>query len=125
MTTTANHATMRATSGEKLWVVLTPIKADKRADFEHFVQDIVLPAVKRIAPDIYRQVRVLYPTQVDADGAYTYAFLMDPLIPDRSYQFAILFRQAYTEDETQTYLRIWEEVQAAPQTVHEFVQSSW
>lgn len=125
MTTTTNHATMRATSGEKLWIVLTPIKADKRAEFEHFVQDIVVPAVKRVAPDVYRQVRAFYPTRREADGTYLYAFLMDPLLPDGSYNFAVLFPQVYTEQETQAYLRLWEDVQAAPQTVHEFVQSDW
>lgn len=125
MTTTVNRATVRATSGEKLWVVLTPIRADKRAAFEQFVQEIVVPAVRRIAPAVYRQVRALYPTQPDTDGAYTYAFLMDPLLPDASYDFAVLFRQAYTEEETQAYLRLWKEVQAAPQRVCEFVQSSW
>jgi len=98
---TANRETMRAASGEKVWVVLTPIKADKRAAFEHFVQDILVPAVTRIAPNVYHQVRALYPTQPEADGTYTYVFLMDPLIPDASYDFAVLFRQAYTEDETQ------------------------
>ncbi len=125
MTTPANHATIHATTGDKLWVVLTPIKADKRAEFEHFVQDIVAPALRQIAPAVYRQVRALYPTQANADGSYTYAFLMDPWIADAPYHFTVLFRQVYTEEETQAYLRRWEDVQAAPQTVHEFVQSGW
>ena len=116
---------MRANSGEKMWVILTPIKAGKCAEFEHFVQDIVVPAVMRIAPNVHRHVRALYPTHPEADGSYMYAFLMDPWLPDASYDFAVLFRQAYTEDETQAYLRIWAEVQAAPQRVCEFVQSSW
>ena len=86
---------------------------------------MVVPAVKRIAPAVHRQVRALYPTQPEADGTYMYAFLMDPWLPDASYDFGVLLRQAYTEEETQAYLRLWEDVQAAPQTVHEFVQSSW
>lgn len=125
MTTTTDRSTVRATNAEKLWVVLTPIKADKRTEFEHFVQEIVVPAVKRIAPDVYHHVRALYPTHPEADGTYTYAFLMDPWLPDASYDFALLFRQAYTEDETQAYLRLWEEVQAVPQRIYEFVQSNW
>jgi len=125
MTITANRQPMHAASGEKIRVVLTPIKADKRAEFEHFIQDILVLAVTRIAPDIHRQVRALYPTHPEADGTYIYAFLMDPWLPDVSYDFAVLFRQAYTEEETQAHLRLWAEVQAAPQWVHEFVQSSW
>jgi hypothetical protein len=125
MTMTANHETIRATNGEKIWVVITPIKADKCAEFEQFVQEILVPAVTRIAPNVHRHVRALYPTHPEADGTYIYAFLMDPLLADASYDFAVLFRQAYTEDETQAYLRLWEEVQAAPQRVYEFVQSTW
>ena len=125
MTTTANRSTVYANSGEKVWVILTPIKADKRAEFEQFVQEILVPAVTRIAPNVHRHVRALYPTHPEADGTYTYAFLMDPWLPDASYNFAVLFRQAYTEEETQAYLRLWAEVQAAPQRVYEFVQSSW
>lgn len=76
-------------------------------------------------PNVHHHVRVLYPTHPEADGSYTYAFFMDPWLADASYDFTTLFRQAYTEDETQAYLRIWEDVQAAPQKVHEFAQSSW
>ncbi|MEZ4621107.1 MAG: hypothetical protein R2867_37165 [Caldilineaceae bacterium] len=90
-----------------------PDQGDKCADFEQFVQEILLPAITRIAPNVHRHVRALYPTHQEADGSYTYAFLMDPWLADASYDFATLFRQAYTEGETQTYLRIWEEVQAA------------
>ncbi len=125
MTMTADHETIRANHGEKVWVVLTPIKADKRAEFEQFVQEILLPAVTRIAPNVHRHVRALYPTHPEADGSYTYAFFMDPWLADVSYDFATLFRQAYSEGETQTYLRRWTEVQAAPQKVYEFMQSSW
>lgn len=86
---------------------------------------IVAPALQHVAPAIHARVRALYPSQPNNDGTYTYAFLMDPWIADAPYLFTVLFPQVYTEEETQAYLRIWEEVQAAPQTVHAFVQSGW
>lgn len=89
------------------------------------MQEIVAPALQRVGPAIHAQVRALYPAQPNTDGTYTYAFLMDPWIAHAPYLFTVLFPQVYTEEETQAYLRIWEEVQAAPQTVHAFVQSGW
>ena len=74
------NARMRAANGEPMWIRLNYVKADKRELFEHFIHDILRPAVERVEPDMARQVRFLHPTEPNEDGTYTYVFLMDPVI---------------------------------------------
>lgn len=123
--TTIDYSTSRVTVGEKVLLLLNYIKAEKRDDFEHFIQNILAPAVMRVAPDVHRRVRTLFSTQPENDGSYTYVFLIEPLMPEASYDIAEVLYKAYPSEEASAYLRIWEEAQAAPQTGYEVVQSNW
>ncbi|MFN8441906.1 MAG: hypothetical protein U0175_14095 [Caldilineaceae bacterium] len=123
--TTIDHSTSHVPVGEKVLLLLNHIKAEKRDDFEHFMQNILAPAVMRVAPDIYRRVRTLCSTQPESDGSYTYVFLIDPLMTETSYDIEEVLHKAYPSEEASAYLRIWNEAQAAPQTGYEVVQSNW
>jgi hypothetical protein len=116
---------VRAVEGQKMWVLLNHIKADKCKQFEHFVHAILMPAAEQVEPELYRQVRVLYPSTQNEDGTFTYIFLMDPLIPEADYSFEYLLHRAYPPEKAEEYLRIEEAAYAAPQIEFEMVQSMW
>ena len=98
-------------------------EAERRADFEHFVQDILAPAVMRLNPEIHMRVRTLYPTKADNDGSYPYIFLMDPVVPGQDYTIFQLLRTVYAPEQAEAYLQIFVESIATPQSSYECVQS--
>ena len=122
---TIGDSSPRVMVGEKVLLLLNHIKAEKRGDFEHFIQSILAPAVMRVAPDLHDRVRALFATQPEQDGSYTYVLLIEPLMAEASYDIAEVLYKAYPSEEASVYLRIWEEAQAAPQTGYEIVQSNW
>jgi hypothetical protein len=115
----------RAATGERIWIRLNYVKADKRELFEHFIHDILRPAVERVEPAMARQVRFLHPTEPNADGTYTYVFLMDPLIEGADYGIEHLLKRAYSDAQVEAYDQMWDEAVASPQTGYELVQSPW
>jgi len=116
---------IRARAGEKVWVLLNHIKADKREVFDHLLQNVLLPAAQRIAPDVHRHVRILQPTGPNEDGTYTYIFLPDPVLPDADYSIANLLKQAYPAEQVPEYEQMWDDSLASPQVGYEVVQTSW
>jgi hypothetical protein len=116
---------VRAIAGDTMWVLLNPIKADKRETFEHFVRDILQPAVEKTYPEMVDKTRFLHPTQPNADGTYTYIFLLDPAIPDADYHVASFLKQVYPDDKVQEYLRMWSDSFAADQVSFVVKQSTW
>jgi hypothetical protein len=116
---------VRATSGERMWIRLNHVKADKRELFERFIHDILRPAVERVEPAMFRQVRFLHPTEPNEDGTYTYVFLMDPVIEGADYGIGNLLKRAYGDAQTEEHDRMWDEALASPQTGYELIQSAW
>ena len=118
-------ATGRAVTGEKMWVLLNRVKADKRELHEKFVHEILRPAALQVSPDIVQKVRFLHPTEPNEDGTYTYFFLMDPYIEGAQYDIQSLLKQVYGEDKAQEYNQMWLDSLAEPQDGYEVVVSPW
>ncbi|MDQ3024619.1 MAG: hypothetical protein M3R04_09605 [bacterium] len=117
--------TVRAVNGERMWIRLNHDKADKRELFEQFIHDILRPAVERVEPAMFRQVRFLHPTEPNEDGTYTYVFLMDPLIEGADYGIENLLKRAYGDTQVEAYDQMWDAAVASPQTGYELIQSPW
>lgn len=117
--------TARAVTGERMWIRFNHVKADKREFFERYIHEILRPAVERVEPSMFRQVRFLHPTEPNEDGTYTYVFLMDPLIERADYDILNLLKRAYGDAQAAAYDQIWDEAVASPQTGYELIQSSW
>ena len=111
--------------GERMWIRINTIKADKREQFEHFVHTILYPAVMQVEPAVARQVRFLHPNAPNEDGTYTYVFLMDPLIEGFDYGIEQLLKRAYGEDVGEEHDELGRETEAAPQSGYDMTQSAW
>jgi hypothetical protein len=117
--------TVRAVSGERMWIRLNHVKADKRELFERYIHDILRPAVEQVEPAMFRQVRFLHAMEPNEDGTYTYVFLMDPLIEGADYEITNLLKRAYGEEQAAAYDQMWDKALASPQTGYELIQSPW
>jgi hypothetical protein len=73
---------VRAVEDERIWVLLNHVKADKWEQHEHFVHDVLVPAMEEVEPCARRHTRFLHPAEQNEDGTYTSVFLMDPLVED-------------------------------------------
>lgn len=89
---------VQAKPGETVMVWAYPVKADKRKQYEHFVHDIFWPGAKKLSATgqrVFRQTRVLHPTAANADGTFTYLFIMDPYIVGEDYGIESLIKKMY------------------------------
>jgi hypothetical protein len=116
---------IRAVEGERMWVLLNHVKADKWEQHEHFVHDVLMPAVKKVEPSALRHTRFLRPAEQNEDGTYTSVFLMDPLVEGADYDILSLLKKAYGEDKAEEYIQLWGESLASPQVGYDLFQSPW
>ena len=116
---------IRAVEGERMWVLLNHVKADKWEQHRHFVHDILVPAIEKAEPSVLRHTRVLYPAERNEDGTYTSVFLMDPVIEDADYDILSLLKKAYGEEQAEEYILLWSESLAGPQVGYDLFQSPW
>jgi hypothetical protein len=119
------HETVRAVEGERMWVLLNHVKADKWEQHERFVHDILMPAVEEVEPSALRHTRFLRPAEQNEDGTYTSVFLMDPLVEDADYDIVSLLTKAYGQEKAEEYVQLWGETLAGPQVGYDLIQSPW
>ena len=61
---------------EQLHLVLQPVRADRADDFERFLRDVVVPAVRAQRPDLEGRWRAMR-SSGPSDDVITYAFILD------------------------------------------------
>ncbi len=91
-------ARQMAKAGEEVHVWAYPVKADKRKQYEHFVHDIFWPGARKLPAreqQVFRQTRVMHPVKANADGSYTYLFIMDPMVKGGDYDIESLIKKMY------------------------------
>ncbi|WP_421826618.1 hypothetical protein [Larkinella sp.] len=121
---TAAHPMAR--SGETVWVCLDPIKKDKRAQYERFLHEIFWPGAVKLNPadqKVFRQTRILHPTKAEADGTYSYFFVMDPVIKGGDYDIESLLTKMYGKAKAAEYFKLYTTAHARPQVFYEVTQS--
>ena len=117
---------LMAKEGDTVWVFVNHVKADKREQFERFVHENFWPGAKKLRPadqHVFQQTRVLHPIQAEADGTYSYLFIMDPVVPGADYYIENLIRKMYEEKKANEYLKMFNETAAGPQTGYTVIQS--
>ncbi len=115
---------IRAAEGERVWVLLNHVKADKWEQHERFILEILWPAAHEADPAAARHSRFLQPAAQNEDGTYTSVFLMDPVIEGSDYEILSLLKKTYGEDKAEEYLKLWSESLASPQVGYEVIQSA-
>ena len=119
------HQDIRAHTGEDVWVLLNHVRAEKCQEFEHFVHQVLMPALSHIHPETHNKTRILHPMLPNADGTHTYIFLMDPVVADGMYSISGILYQYYQPNLADKYVAMWNEMLASPQVEYDMVQSAW
>jgi len=120
-----------AAPGDPMWVILNHVKADKRAQFEKFVYEVLLPAFEKnaegdpISRNILEHTRMLEPRWAKKDSSYTYIWLMDPLVKDADYSYPGILNRVHSPEETEKYISMQLECLVVPQVGYSVKQGRW
>jgi hypothetical protein len=123
-----NKTTSRSSAvpGDTVWVIVNPVKADKRQQFEKFVHEVFWDQATRLSKEehrAFRQTRILHPTAPEADGTWSYVFIMDPLLKGINYGIEPMLIKMYGETKAQEHLKLLGETMAGEQKRYVTVQS--
>ena len=103
-----------------------PVKADKRKQYEHFVHDIFWPGASKLpiaGQRVFRQTRIMHPTKANADGSYTYLFIMDPLIKGADYDIESLIKKMYGPQQGAVHYKLFDGALAGKDIGYHVTQS--
>ena len=122
---------IEAASGDPIWVILNHVKADKRAQFEKFVYEVLLPAFEKnaesdpISRKSLEHTRMLEPRKANEDSSYTYIWLMDPLVTEANYSYKSIISRVHSPEETKKYISMQKECLVGPQVSYRIKQGRW
>ncbi|MBF9143478.1 hypothetical protein I2I01_17675 [Hymenobacter sp. BT439] len=117
-----------AAAGQTVWVILTPVKADKRTQYERFVNEIFWPCAAKVGAadqQAFHHTRVLNPTKPQADGTYAYMFIMDPVQKGADYEVESLLKKAYGPAKATEYYKLYTECMAGEQKIYSSTQTQY
>ena len=111
----------QATQADPVNVILNHVRADKREQFEEFVFEGLLPALREnarndpMAKKVLDQTRMLLPAGQNDDGTYTYIWLMDPWVEGGVYSYQAIIAEARGLETARKYVEMVQESLSGPQ----------
>ena len=108
---------------EHLHLVLHPVRADRADDFEQFLRDVVVPAVRAQRPDLegrWRAMRSPSPTT----GVVTYAFILEGGNLAEDWELGLVVGPHFGEQEAERLFKEWSETFAPLESWAEGAASS-
>lgn len=118
-----------ANVGDTVYLVEQPVRAERRQQFEEFVQQVLWPAFQQSAAarpagqQAVPRIRLLLPVAASEDGSYRYTFLLDPLVPGESYNILNVLREAFGEQEGSRQYSVFTEMWAGDFVSRSFIVS--
>ncbi|HEX8850488.1 MAG TPA: DUF4440 domain-containing protein [Gemmatimonadaceae bacterium] len=105
---------------DSVWVVLNPIKADKRADYEQWLKEFWSAGMRSSDASVKRRfmgAHVVTPAAANADGTWTYVIVLHPYYPGEDYMISSLTRKIVAASDTTRLNGLLAGARAAPATV--------
>lgn len=118
------QAPRRAGPGETVWVFVSVVWPQRREEFLDFVREVNAPAARAVKPEAYATMRLLEPTQPNADGTWSFVWLMDPVLPGEDYELQPVLEGFYGPRLAAEHLRHWQEMQVGDQLFYEVTQTA-
>jgi len=122
---------VRAAKGEEVMIIYNHVKADKREQFEKFIE-----VWRKCIEDAIKQgkfneteikaitgFRYLTPTRQNRDSTYTYVYLVDPWFGGLNTSERYQMTKTLSEEEAEKYIKMWRESLARGQESYTFFQS--
>lgn len=120
---------MRAKTGEEVWVIVTHVKGDQKPAFEQWVKEIFYPALQKSKNPMHKaqlqSTRWLEPAAQNEDKSWTYAWIMDPVLPKADYDIATLLNTAYGEEKGKAHWEAYMAFWAKPVEAHILKQTAY
>jgi ketosteroid isomerase-like protein len=97
----------RAATNDSVLIVLNPVKPDKVTQFEEFNKNYLSPAGSATDPQAKATVRMQKPVSKNADGSFTYVYLMDPYKSSLNYDIHSTLSARYGKQKADEYLKMY------------------
>jgi hypothetical protein len=110
---------------EPRYIALTPVKTERRADFESFIREVIVPAVEKARPDLAGRWQVLRPAETAAGGDENYALLFYGDATLEEWDLGTLLTAAYGEDDGHARLDEFQDFLSGEQLVGAFAGSAF
>lgn len=118
-----------AKSGEEVWVIVSHIKVDKKVDYEKWMEEVFFAALHKtqnqLLKDQMKTTRWLTPKGQNDDQSWTYAFLMDPMVPNGDYDITTLLNKEYGEEKGKLHWEQYLSFMAKPVEAHILQQTNY
>jgi hypothetical protein len=109
---------LSATRDAARLIAITPVKPDRREDFEEFVRGVIVPAVNQTAPHLSQMWQTLRPSQ-DADGCdYVFVFYGDASVDE--WDLERLLPATYGDMDGHTHMQHFLELLSGEQQIYSF-----
>lgn len=92
------EAPIRATTGNTVLVTDYWVAADNKADFERFLDEVLMPAFEEYYPAGEQPVRVWTTTDTSDEGHFQYRFVVDPMNEYYPFDVEAILKGIYAED---------------------------
>jgi hypothetical protein len=115
----------RAGDGERVTICIETIKADKKAEFDHLLHDVLGPAGLESNSRVFENTRLIEPSEANSDGTWSYLSILDPVIADGDYRVLHTMTSKYGPTRGEEYAKAYHECYAAPVKVYRGAQTSW
>jgi hypothetical protein len=119
------QAGRRAGEGERVTICIETIKAEKKANFDHLLHDVLGPAGLDANSRVYESIRLIEPSEANTDGTWSYVSILDPVIADGDYRVQSTLESKYGPTEGERYAREYHDCYAAPVKIYRGTQASW
>ena len=100
-------------------IAVTPVKAGREAEFEAFVQDVIVPAVQQARPHLTGMWQTVRPAlDQPSDGPPAYVFLFYGGAPISDWDLETLLPAAYGDEEGAERFREFVDFEDGQQTIY-------
>jgi hypothetical protein len=91
---------------DQLHLGLNPVRAVRAEDFERFLSEIVVPAVRAQRPDLDGRWRVMR-SSGPSDNVVTYAFMLEGGSLEEDWELGVLLPAHYGQEEADRLINEW------------------
>jgi hypothetical protein len=115
----------RAGEGERVTICIETIKAEKKADFDRLLHQVLGPAGLETNGRVFENTRLIEPSEANPDGTWSYLSILDPVIADGDYSTQHTLENKYGPAEGEKYSAAYRACYAAPVRIYRGTQASW
>jgi hypothetical protein len=119
---------MRAKNGDEVWVIVTYVKDGLKPEFEKWIKEVFYPALHKSQNPMNKlqlnSTRWLEPMHQNEDKTWTYAWIMDPVVPNGDYDIQTLLNKEYGEAKGTEHWVKYQTFWAKPVEAHVLKQTS-